>query len=51
VVVAPLSVGAELARRGVMTMRGGRWTADAVKRLLDRHDGKLPSPASAPPAT
>jgi DNA invertase Pin-like site-specific DNA recombinase len=33
-------VGAELARRGVMTMRGGEWTADAVKRLLARHTGR-----------
>jgi DNA invertase Pin-like site-specific DNA recombinase len=42
-------VGAELARRGVRTMRGGEWTADAVKRLLDRHAGKPPTTVAAPP--
>jgi hypothetical protein len=47
-------VGTELARRGVMTMRGGEWTADAVTRLLDRHAGRLPrrkiaAPEPSPP--
>jgi DNA invertase Pin-like site-specific DNA recombinase len=33
-------IGAALAERGIKTAQGGAWSADAVKRLLGRCDGR-----------
>ncbi len=34
-------IAAALTTKGIRTMRGGAWTADAVKRVLDRRQGAI----------
>jgi DNA invertase Pin-like site-specific DNA recombinase len=40
-------VAAVLAARGIRTPRGGQWTRDAVRSLIQRHKAQLPKEAAA----